>query len=176
MSGIHFSDAFRGAALALLLGAACVADFRHRRIPNALVLAIAVIGVASAALWQPGVHGLVNALGGLGTGLAIWLPFWLLGMLGAGDVKLFAAGAAWLGPRAAVEGALLTAFAGGAVALVILIARFGPGLTLMRIGHAIQHPATLRVEDAPAEAYRLPYSFAITAGLLAAGWWPGVLI
>ena len=176
MSGIPIFGASRGIALGLLLGAAAVVDFRQRRIPNPLVLAIAVLGIASAVLWQPGLRGLVSAFGGLATGLTIWLPFWLFGMLGAGDVKLFAAGAAWLGPRAAVEGALLTAITGGVVALVVMIAQFGAGPTLMRLGHAIQHPASLRVEDAPREAYRLPYSVAIAVGLLLAGWWPGILI
>jgi len=41
--------------------------------------------------------GLLASLGGLVVGLLIWLPSWLFKLLGAGDVKMFAAAGAWLG-------------------------------------------------------------------------------
>lgn len=173
MSGGQVFELMPGAALALLLGAACVADLRQRRIPNALALAIALVGVANAALRD---GQLLGSLGGIGTGLAIWLPFWLFGMLGAGDVKLFAASAAWLTPRLTVEAALVTALAGGVVSLVLMIAGRGVAHTLVRLGHAIYQPGTLRVEEAPATAFRLPYAFAIATGILAAFWRPGLIL
>lgn len=95
---------------------ACVTDLRSRRIPNALTL-----GTAAAALV---VQGLVNgapgfeaaALGWI-TGLALFLPFFLLGGLGAGDVKLLGALGACLGAAAVLHVAMYTAIAGGVLAV-----------------------------------------------------------
>jgi prepilin peptidase CpaA len=84
--------------LAGLLAAICASDLRHRRIPNRLVLA----GFAVALLWQAGAPagpGLFHAVepGGLGPGPALagaavafgaFLALHLIGMMGAGDVKL----------------------------------------------------------------------------------------
>ena len=46
-------------------------------------------------------------------GVALFFPFFALGGMGAGDVKLLAALAAWLGPIDAVYMAIFTAMAGG---------------------------------------------------------------
>ena len=95
-------------------------------------------------------------------------------MLGAGDVKLFAASATFLGARGAVEGALYTALFGGALALFYMLASSGWALTLIRVGQGVQHPAMLR--NSPAGSRRMPYALAISVGVLVALWWPGRLI
>ena len=82
-------------ALALAF-AACIFDLRTRRIPNALTLGGAV-GACVYALAFHGVRGLTMSLAGWAAGLAIFLPFFLLRGLGAGDVKLMACLGAWLG-------------------------------------------------------------------------------
>ena len=162
-------------AFALLLAAACVSDLRTRRIPNALVLALAAAGLVFAVVSRPWLAGLGFSLGGLATGLAIWLPFWLLGMMGAGDVKLFAAGAAWLGAGEAVEAALLAAFAGGALSLLYWMVAHGPSLTFMRLAQGVHEPAALRGEAPERWQRRMPYGLAMAAGLLLAAWRPGFL-
>jgi Flp pilus assembly protein protease CpaA len=96
-------------------------------------------------------------------------------MLGAGDVKLFAASATFLGARGALEGALYTALFGGALALVYMILSSGWTWTFIRLGHGVQHPAMLRNEPR-ANGRRMPYALAISAGVLVAFWWPGHLI
>jgi prepilin peptidase CpaA len=145
-----------------LLTAACVSDLRTRLIPNRIVLVTIAAGAVFAMVTNPGINGLSHAGAGLLTGFVVWFPFYLLRMLGAGDVKLFTASATFLGARGAVEGALYTALFGGALALI-------------RLGHGVQHPAILR--NAPAAAgRRMPYALAISAGVLLAFWWPGHLI
>ncbi|MGH7461986.1 MAG: A24 family peptidase [Longimicrobiales bacterium] len=160
----------------LLLGAGCVSDLQTRRIPNSLVLVIAALGIARALVVQPWPDGAIASLAGLGVGLALWLPFWFLRMLGAGDVKYFAAGAAWLGAGGAVEGALLAAFAGGVVSLGLMIFRHGMAFTAMRLVHGWWQPAGLRNEPHNDAARRVPYALAMAAGLLLAAWRPGVLL
>jgi len=88
-------------------------------------------------------------------------------MLGAGDVKLFAAAATFLGARAAVEGALYAALYGGVLAAAFMVANSGWSATAFRIGHAAHLPMLLRQEPG-AHGRRLPYALAMAAGVLSA--------
>jgi prepilin peptidase CpaA len=161
--------------LVVLLTVACASDWRTRRIPNEVVVALAVCGVILAMVSKSWVAGLTHAGAGGAVGLAIWLPFYALRTLGAGDVKLFAAASTFLGPHAAVEGALYTALYGGVIAFVFMIIQSGWTSTLLRVSHSIQQPALLRNEPT-SRLRRLPYAFAITAGVLTAAWWPGHIL
>jgi prepilin peptidase CpaA len=168
-------DVARGLVLFALLAAACVSDLRSRRIPNRLVLVTAAIGIMFAFVGHGWLGGLAFGGGGLITGLAIWFPFFAFGMLGAGDVKLFAASATFLGARTAVEGALYTALFGGVLAAVFMVANSGWAATAFRIGNAAHQPMLLRQEPS-SHGRRLPYALAIAAGVLSALWWPGYLL
>jgi prepilin peptidase CpaA len=71
-------------------------DLKTRRIPNYLTLGGALAGLG----FQLGAHGwpgLEDGLAGLGLGLGLLLGPYLLGGMGAGDVKACAALGAWLG-------------------------------------------------------------------------------
>lgn len=110
-------NTFQGITIAFVLVAA-IWDLRTRRIPNLLTFGGAIAGIAA--------HAYVNGLSGAGTSAAGWLvgaacffPFFVLGGMGAGDVKLLAAVGAWLGPSAAVWVALYSAIAGGAMGLIV---------------------------------------------------------
>jgi prepilin peptidase CpaA len=99
---------------------ACAFDLHSRRIPNLLTL-----GAAAAAFVLAAVHGLPtfeSTLIGWLIGLALWLPVYALGGMGAGDVKLIAAIGAWLGPLGAVHAALYSAVVGAVMALVVALA------------------------------------------------------
>jgi prepilin peptidase CpaA len=164
-----------GIVLTILLMLACLSDLRSRRIPNSLVVITTLVGFVLALLGRDSLDGLTRAGGGIVTGLAIWFPFFAFGMLGAGDVKLFAASATFLGARAAVEGALYTALFGGVLAAIFMIANSGLAATAFRIGHATNQPMLLRQEPST-RGQRLPYALAIAAGVLTAFWWPGHLL
>jgi prepilin peptidase CpaA len=108
-------------ATALAIAVALVAvvtDLATRRIPNLLTF-----GTALAAFL---VHGYVGGWSGAGLSLAGWLvgaafflPFFALGGMGAGDVKLIAALGAWLGPSTIVWVALYSSITGGVLALLV---------------------------------------------------------
>lgn len=155
---------------ASLLLAAVVFDVRSRRIPNALSASLALLGLAVAAFGRgPGTLG--TAFAALGVGLAIWLPFHLAGLLGAGDVKLFAAAAAWLTPFMALRAAAFAAILGGVLGVLWMGYARGAGFTLARLGHAMHQPQLLR-EPLPAVAGRdgrVPYGVAMVAALLFEG-------
>ena len=100
------------AAFTLLLVGACVSDLRRRRIPNHIVAALVIGGIGYALATMAPLAALQHALGGSAVGLALWLPWWLVRVLGAGDVKLAAASGAWLGAAGMVEASLLAALVG----------------------------------------------------------------
>lgn len=162
------------AAALTLGGMACVTDVRTRRIPNWLTF-----GGACAGLMYRGFHGW-SALGvglvGLVLGLAVFLPFFLLRGMGAGDVKLMAALGAWLGANDALRAALFAMIAGGVLAVLLAIAhgrlrRVGHNLGVMFLRwrtHGVGPLAGLTLDDAPGP--RLPYAVPITAGVLVQAW------
>lgn len=155
-------------AALLLWGAA--ADIRTRRIPNTLVLALGVLGLVRG-LVVGGVPGLGVAIGACAAGLAIWLPLYAFRMLGAGDVKLFAAAAAWLPLRSVFGAAVLTALLGGVLGVVWYLRTHGARFTAVRLAHAAQQPRILRDPlPVPATAARLPYGVAMVAALLITVW------
>jgi prepilin peptidase CpaA len=78
--------------------AAALYDLRQRRIPNALVILILVLGVAFAMIGWGAVH-LIQAGQGAALGALIFLPGFLWGFTGGGDLKLGLAYGAWLGPE-----------------------------------------------------------------------------
>jgi prepilin peptidase CpaA len=165
-----------GVAFLGILVAASVSDIRHRRIPNALVLVLALLGIAfSAVVVSPGV-GITRAMLGLLIGFVLWIPFYALRMLGAGDVKLFAAACCWLAPSQVFSAALLSALAGGVLSVIGLVLAHGVGLTSFRIAHAVRDPKLLATPlSVPAGRPTLPYGLAMTIGLAVTGWFPKIL-
>src|SRR4051812_26472994 len=87
-----------GTGFTVILVFAAIGDVRTRRIPNRLVLALALLGFLYCAVTRGPMWGGLRALEGLFVGMGLWLPFYALGWLGAGDVKLVGAAGAWLGP------------------------------------------------------------------------------
>jgi prepilin peptidase CpaA len=166
-----------GVAFTAGLLAACVSDLRARRIPNKLVLLIAIVGMAFSVARWPVLPGLARGFGGFALGLLIWLPFYAVRWLGAGDVKLFAAASAWLGATAAVEAALIAALAGGLLATGWLIWERGWRTAASTVWLSTLHPRVVHRSAAVTDPRRkVPYGIAIAAGLAVAGWFPGVVL
>ena len=138
-------------------------DVRYRRIPNKLVLLLLLGGVVAALLTHGPVMASYSALLSV-VGLALWLPFYGLGMMGAGDVKLFAASSAWLLSIAQVlAAAAASAIVGGALAIIWALAQrrtlpvFGTLLTRLRFNVPV-------LVDSQRE--KVPYGVAMAIGVL----------
>jgi prepilin peptidase CpaA len=107
--------------LALLVAVlAAVSDVRTRRIPNVLTFGTALFACL-LHLSTEGVEGLGLAAAGWLIGVAIFFPFFALGGMGAGDVKLVGAIGACLGPMGALHVTLGAAVAGGVVAVLVTL-------------------------------------------------------
>ena len=162
------SDALVVAILAAATGLAAVIDLRTRRIPNVLTGSLTVVGLGLAAA-QLGTVGIGGAVVGFLLGFAFMLPGNVFGATGAGDVKLFAAAGALLGPSTTVRAFAFTAIAGGVLALVVALRR-------RRLAHTISMTARLVTRDksvvpaieSPAVDNRFAYAPAIAIGVVMA--------
>jgi len=112
---------------ALATGAAAVADLRTGKMPNRITLGALLVGVVgSAALpaWEgsPGVsRAVLTSLGGALVASVVPYVLWRARALGGGDVKLFVALGALLGPLVGLE-AQMMAFAFGALVIPFRLA------------------------------------------------------
>lgn len=100
----------------IVLAVATFTDLRSRRIPNWLVLPFLPAGIAVSG-WLYGMHGIGQSIAGAGVGLLIYGVLYWMGGMGAGDVKLCAAIGAWIGPDQLFIALVITAIAGGIMAL-----------------------------------------------------------
>lgn len=167
-----FFNGRTGVLMLLLVGAAAV-DYRSHRIPNGLVLSGALYAVIYSSLLPPWPNGTVLfPLAGLGLGLLLFLPLYLLGAMGAGDVKLLAMVGAFLGPDDVWRAAVASLIAGGALAIVFVVVN-GTALRMVHNLAALFRMGLLATMSgsvpsarisAGASAGRLPYGVAIAMG------------
>jgi prepilin peptidase CpaA len=94
-------------------------DIKTRRIPNYLTLGTLLAGLGFQAGFQ-GWSGLASGLLGMLLGFALLIIVYIIGGIGAGDVKALAALGAWLGPAKTFELFLYMAIFGGIMSVFIL--------------------------------------------------------
>lgn len=157
----------------LLLGSilllAAVSDLRRRRIPNRLTYPAMLLGLL-VHLADRGLDGALFGLGGLFAGLGILAIPYLLGGMGAGDVKLMAAVGAFTGAAGAFYSFLYTALAGGIYAAAVLLLRreegegFVASLHRKAVAFAVTRDITSGVSTPDGKRPRLSYGLAIAVG------------
>jgi prepilin peptidase CpaA len=152
-------------------------DIRTNRIPNYLTLGCALAGLG----YQLGFHGLsglADGLLGMALGFGLLIFFYLLGGMGAGDVKALAALGAWLGPWQTLLLFVYMAFSG---LLVILVFLWWKGLLWGKIQRLWQfllswvllrsHQSTpTPAPSPPAKKDRIPYGAALALGMIILCW------
>jgi prepilin peptidase CpaA len=155
--------------------AASWCDLRTKRIPNLLTFGGAALAIVYSVIAH-GLGGLWISVGGWLVGAAVFMPFFALGGMGAGDVKLLACLGAWLGPAAAAWVALYAAVAGGVMAVGVALATgylstaiFNTQMLLMHWRTSGLKPMTsMTLENSSSP--RLPYALPIAAGAIAVIW------
>ena len=173
--------------VALALVIALEADLLESRIPNVLVAVLLVAGVSLHAMGPangrdgvfgafPGALGGAQALLGAAIGLALFLPMYLAGAMGAGDVKFMAALGAFAGPVDVVGMALAVAACGGVLALGLTLSRRKTAEAwgnVVRLVGAITHPRApgQRFDPATQSALRMPYALAFARGVSGYAYW-----
>ena len=161
---------------ALIIGAAaCATDLHSRRIPNWLTFGAAAAAIATQFA-MGGQSGVQHAMGGWVTGLFLFMPMFLLGGMGAGDVKLLAALGAWLGAGDTFWLAIYASLAGGVIALVMALQRGYLKTAFGNIGGLIRFWSIFGLKPMPAmtlehgKAPRLAYAVPVFVGTVVTLW------
>jgi prepilin peptidase CpaA len=162
--------------LAFVLVAAALYDLRFQKIPNLLTFPTMGVAIVYYGITIGG-KGILISTSGLLLGMALFITPYLMGGMGAGDVKLMGAVGAVLGPWGVVNAAILTAFAGGVYALYIIITRHEDCKKMLsRFALMIKHYVnTGKMTYIPAPGNenvpKLCYGVAIFLGTLCTMWW-----
>jgi prepilin peptidase CpaA len=113
-------DPFLFILLISILIVAAVIDIRVKKIPNLITFPTMVFGLVYYGVTN-GWDGLLFSLGGLALGITIFFILYLMGGMGAGDVKLMGAVGAIIGSKGILLTAFFSAIVGGVYALIVLI-------------------------------------------------------
>lgn len=161
--------AYLDTLLLLMVVAAAINDLVSRRIPNLLLLS----GFLAASLLhalspEPG-QALFAGFAGAAVGLLIFLPFYLVRGMAAGDVKMMATVGAFTGPAAVLHIAILAWCAGGVMAVGYIVCKGRLKPVLASLWSVVRQNA-LRLPAVPMEAHAsagsMPYGVAIAAGTI----------
>ncbi len=159
--------------LVALVATAVATDLTSRRIPNVLTLTGLALGLALRA--PAGLEAFTAGLLGAIVALALALPVVLAGGLGGGDAKLLAAVGAFVGLEGLPVVLIVTAVAGGTMAVVLAVRHGALGETLGHCRALVRRVlpggagTPVRTLSTPG-ALAIPYGVAIGLGALA-GWW-----
>jgi prepilin peptidase CpaA len=159
---------FPSAAL-LCASISAVYDVRSRRIPNFITLPALALGLV--------LHAVLGGWQQLGTAMAaglicglVFFVFYLAGGMGAGDVKLMMAAGSLAGLSLVGHLLILTALAGGAMAIALALYRGQLARTLVNMYTLAVHHRTMGLTPHPQfnigndRTLRLPYALAIAVG------------
>ena len=154
---------------------ACVTDVRSRRIPNVLTFGATIAAVALHG-FVTGTSGFVFSATGWLVGTALFFPFFALGGLGGGDVKLLGAIGACLGGPVVVFVGLYSAIAGGVLAVIVAIRAGYLRTALRNLYYFLTFWKTFGLKPIEgfdldhAQAPRLAYALPVLTGLLVTLW------
>nr|WP_255570547.1 prepilin peptidase [Cohnella sp. CFH 77786] len=149
-----------------VLAVCVITDLKSRKIYNVVIFPSVVLAIGVHALTE-GRAGLVFSLLGFAAGLCILLLPYLLGGMGAGDVKLLALVGALKGTGFVLETSVYMALFGAAIALGIVLFKKGIRERLRFIGYTficLQFRMLPRWEGGIWTSGAYPYGVAIAGG------------
>lgn len=158
-----------------LAALACITDVKSRRIPNVLTFGATIAAVA-LHVFVTGTSGFMFSVTGWLIGIALFFPFFALGGLGGGDVKLLGAIGACLGAPLVVFVGLYAAIAGGVLAVIVALRTGYLRTALFNLYSFFTYWKTFGLKPVEgfdlnqARAPRLAYAFPVLTGLLVTLW------
>lgn len=162
---------------------AAVIDGFELRVPNWLTFPLIISGwIYSVAVG--GQAGLTASLVGTAVGLALLLPAYAIGGMGAGDVKLLAGVGAWMHYTDTVNAFCVSAVIGAVLAVAMVVVRGDIKKHVTQFWTILNEIMTIRNMEQLSEiaAQRkksmllLPYGIPIAMGSIAYFAWSGLLV
>jgi len=170
---------------AVLVVAAAI-DGWKLKVPNWITFPFVISGWIVSFVWgdPAGGEGLLYSLIGTGVGLALLLPLYAIGGMGAGDVKLLAGVGAWVGGMVTLYAFCLSAVVGGAIALGMVCYRRSWRKHRDQFVQICNEVATIRdpnrlsaiAAERKSSMLLLPYGIPIAIGTIAYFAWTGMLL
>ena len=142
----------------LLLGVAAVSDLVRFTIPDWVCGVLAAL-MPAAMIAAPGGHDWLGHIGAAGAALFAGVVAFRVAAVGGGDVKLFAVLALWAGFERLIDLLLSIVFAGGVLAVALVILR-----RLAAATEPAQPDRTNRLPRLLSVGEGVPYGVALAAG------------
>jgi prepilin peptidase CpaA len=165
---------------------AAVIDGIQLKVPNWLTFPMIALGWAYSFYLSgtPGWEGLAYSLLGTVVGLALLLPAYAIGGMGAGDVKLMAGIGAWMWVEVTVLSFAVSAVVGGVIAVLMVLARKSWQKHQHQFWMIWNEILTVKSPEKLAEIARhrkpsmllLPYGIPMAIGTIAYFAWAGLLV
>ena len=169
--------------VSVILVVAAVIDGKQLKVPNWLTFPMILSGWVYSVM-AFGLPGLGWSLAGTAVGLALLLPAYAVGGMGAGDVKLLAGVGAWVWATNTFWAFCASAVIGGAIAMVMVLARGAWRKHRSQFWMILGEFVTLRdpnvlsavAADRKGSMLLLPYGIPIAIGSIAYFAWAGMLL
>jgi prepilin peptidase CpaA len=167
----------------ITLVVAAYIDGKQLKVPNWITFPMIASGwVFNLAMF--GWEGLGISLLGTVVGLALLMPAYAIGGMGAGDVKLLAGVGAWMGSSVTFYAFCASAIIGGVIALGMIVYRKAWShhksqfLTILNEITTVGSPTELATIAAARKSSMLllPYGIPIAIGTIAYLFWTGMLV
>jgi len=120
-----FTDNWPVWFVTITLVVAAVIDGLKLKVPNWITFPMIISGWIYSAAFSPyaGWEGLMFSLVGTAVGLALLLPLYAIGGMGAGDVKLLAGVGAWVWGTVTLYAFAVSAVVGGIIAVLMVVSK-----------------------------------------------------
>lgn len=171
--------------VAVTLVVAAVIDGYELRVPNWITFPMIVSGWVYSVLLSPyaGWQGLWLSLIGTAVGIALLLPAYAVGGMGAGDVKLMGGVGAWMWGTITLYSFAVSALVGGVIAVGMVLWRGAWQKHKNQFWSILNEIATVKDPEKLAEIaaerkprmFLLPYGIPIAIGTVSYFAWTGML-
>lgn len=178
------ADTWHVWVVTITLVVAAVIDGWKLKVPNWITFPMIVSGWAYSAVLSPyaGWEGLCYSLLGTAVGLALLLPLYAIGGMGAGDVKLLAGVGAWMWSTITFYAFAVSAIVGGVIAVGMVLWKRAWGKHQAQFLFILDEIASVKDPEKLAELaaerkskmFLLPYGIPIAIGSIAYFAWHGM--
>lgn len=182
----RFAETWPVWVVTVTLVVAAVIDGMKLKVPNWITFPMIASGWIYSTAFSPfaGWEGLFLSLIGTAVGLAVLMPAYAVGGMGAGDVKLMAGVGAWMWGTVTLYAFAVSAIVGGVMAVVMVLSQGAwqkhknQFWSILSEFVTVKNPEVLAgiAAERKSRMFLLPYGIPIAIGTIAYFAWSGMLV